>query len=283
MSDTADVPPPEKPPVEKPERNWRGFLKEFGTIVLGVSVALAAQQAAEWWNWRGQVAETRTMIASELAVSLRAGIFRLRAGKCIERRLDELGAILDTASRTGQLPPLGDIGTPPRGVWLSGAWEGAQASQVAVHFPRQELAAVTRVYKFIQKADEFSTAEITQWNELYAMVGPGRRLDAASEARLRSAMSQARVLGRTMTAVGQNIIVNVKALNPSFSDRDLAVIAQGEREPGPTSRNDYNVLGTVCLPIEKAPATYGQGGFRYIPTHNDENLKKLPKFGEAKR
>ena len=61
-------PAPEESPMEfhkpKPIRNWREFLKEFGTIVLGVSVALAAEQAVEWWHWRGQVAETRTMIAS---------------------------------------------------------------------------------------------------------------------------------------------------------------------------------------------------------------------------
>ena len=42
--------------IHKPKsiRNWREFLTEIGTIVLGVSIALAAEQAVEWWHWRGQ-------------------------------------------------------------------------------------------------------------------------------------------------------------------------------------------------------------------------------------
>ena len=53
MSDPAEPAlPSQEPPVEihKPPRNWRGFLKEYAVIVIGVLTALAAQQAAEWWR-----------------------------------------------------------------------------------------------------------------------------------------------------------------------------------------------------------------------------------------
>jgi hypothetical protein len=57
VSDDADPPPPPKEPdVEihkpKPIHNWREFLKEVGTIVLGVCVALGAEQTVEWVHWR---------------------------------------------------------------------------------------------------------------------------------------------------------------------------------------------------------------------------------------
>ena len=267
--------------MEKPKPNWRGWLKEYAVIVIGVLTALAAQQAADWWRWRSEVAEARILITSELAGNVRQAIWRLRTEKCGERRLDELGAILDNASRTGALPPVGDIGTPPPGLWISGAWESAESSQAAVHFPRQEMAALTTIYKFIQRANELNSQESIQWNELYAIVGPGRRMDAASEARLRSALSQARALNRAMTVVGDNIVQKVKALALPFSSQDLDSIARGKREPLVKSRNEFSFTGYVCAPIEQVPAVYGQAGYKFVPYRNDEQVKKIPEFGEG--
>src|SRR3954464_2108182 len=52
---------PEEPSVEfhkpKPVHNWREFLAEIGVVVIGVCIALAAEQTVEWLHWRTQVAE----------------------------------------------------------------------------------------------------------------------------------------------------------------------------------------------------------------------------------
>jgi hypothetical protein len=271
--------------IHKPKsvRNWREFLKEYAIIVIGVATALAAEQAVEWWHWRNQVTEARALIATELANQVRQSIYRLRVEKCGEARVDELAAILDGASKTGALPPLGDIGTPPRNVWTSGAWESAQSSQAAVHFPREQLAALDTIYKFVRTADETSGMEHAQWTELYAMVGPGRRLDAVSEARLRSALGQARALNRLMTAAAINIIQRTHDLNLSFSPADLKSIADGRTEPLAKSRDVFNRLGTQCLPIEPPPAIYGQAGLRYLSSFSEKSLQALPKFGGGAR
>ena len=62
----------------RPVRNWRGFLKEVGIIVLGVSIALAAEQAVEWFHWHNRVAEARKAIATETATNISYGIRRMR-------------------------------------------------------------------------------------------------------------------------------------------------------------------------------------------------------------
>jgi hypothetical protein len=267
----------------KPIHNWREFLKEYAIIVIGVLTALAAEQAVEWWHWKSQVAEARGLISSELARNVRQSIIRLRIEKCGERRLDELGAILDSASKSGALPPVGDIGAPPRSAWYSGAWESAVASEIAVHFPRQELAALNTIYKFIQNAGEYSIGEKTQWNALYALVGPGRRLDPASEAMLREAMSQARASNRDMALIGANIIRDVKRLNLPLSSSDLNDIARGDREPLVKSRNEFSFTGYVCAPIEEAPAVYGQAPGTFVAYQADERVRTLSKFGEGAR
>ena len=35
----------------KPIHSWRDFLKEVGTIVLGVVIALSAGELVDSWNW----------------------------------------------------------------------------------------------------------------------------------------------------------------------------------------------------------------------------------------
>jgi hypothetical protein len=45
--------------LPKPLRGWREFGGEVGVIVLGVLIALAAQQAVEWVHERQDVAQLR--------------------------------------------------------------------------------------------------------------------------------------------------------------------------------------------------------------------------------
>jgi hypothetical protein len=165
-SDPAQAPAPkvdavkEEAPMEihkpKPIHNWREFLTEIGVVVLGVCIALAAEQAVEAIHWHNKVVEARDVIATELSYSVANAIERMAMERCGERRLDALGQILDTASRTGRLPPVGDIGMMPLRQWTSGGWDGVMASQTVTHFPRQQLAGLAIIYGFVRKADAFA-------------------------------------------------------------------------------------------------------------------------------
>jgi hypothetical protein len=259
----------------KPIRNWREFLTEVGTIVLGVCIALTAEQAVEWWHWRGQVRDAREVIATELASNLAVAVTRLRTGTCTERRLDELALILDTASKTGSLPPLGDIRRPPRGTWPNGAWESVVASQTATHFRRQQLADIAAAYKFTQRIEGFSLREIEDWNTLYTIVGPGRRLDPASESELRKALSDARTNNRTIPTLGLQMANLVKGLDLPFSRQDLERIAMARRPPASADPND------TCLPIGPTPSSYGQGPRVSLTVNRDDAVNQFPQF-EAK-
>jgi hypothetical protein len=45
--------------------------------VLGVSVALAAEQGVEWWHWRSRVAEARQVIANEMSNNIVGAMQRM--------------------------------------------------------------------------------------------------------------------------------------------------------------------------------------------------------------
>src|SRR3569833_2526081 len=167
MSDAAHIPTPEEPKMEthKPKSwpAWRVVLTDFVIVALGVGVALAAQQAADWWRWKNDVAQAREVIASETALNLGNTILRIRSAPCIERRLDQVTDILDAAARTGSLPPVGNIGQAPALAWPRGAWDNVISSQTASHFPRQLLVDFACLYMAVERAESFNVMEREAW------------------------------------------------------------------------------------------------------------------------
>ncbi len=275
---------PDEPPVEKPTRNWRDFLKEYAVIVVGVLTALAAQQAVEWWQWRSQVAQAKEVIATELASSVAGAISRVRVAPCVESRLDAVTDILDAAAKTGSLPPVGIIGQAPALLWSSGAWESVVASQTASHFPREQLANIARLYKYVERAESFNVMERHAWSSLYSMVGPGRRLDPPSEAELRHALGQARLSNRMLLTSVVSLMLAAKSENLPFSHSDLDRIAAAKRAPltGGTSLIGRG-MALICGPIGPVPTRYGQSQNTYYQTRYGEFLRGVPDFGDGAR
>ncbi|MBA2466285.1 MAG: hypothetical protein H0V46_01600 [Sphingomonas sp.] len=74
----------------KPLHGWRTFWGEVGIIVLGVCIALIAQQVVEAINWKREVAGLRTAVRAEMSENLATYIYRAEQKNCIDSRLDEL-------------------------------------------------------------------------------------------------------------------------------------------------------------------------------------------------
>ncbi|HET7085436.1 MAG TPA: hypothetical protein VFI23_11745 [Rhizomicrobium sp.] len=260
---------------------WRVILTDFVIVVLGVGVALAAQQGEEWWRWRDQVAQARGAIATEMAQNVAGAIIRLRTQGCIERRLDELIDIVDTASRSGQLPPVGVIGQPPLRTWRSGAWDSVVAAETAAHFPRQHLANLGSLYQLVVRMESTSLLNLQAWSELYPMVGPGRRLDPASEADLRKALSLARAVNRSYASQSLTLIERTYVLKLPFSSSDLNQIADAKSVSlmKPAVGVNPDQTSAICSPIGAVPPRYGQAQFAPTPAVSEQALKNLPDFG----
>src|SRR6266702_3295649 len=87
----------------KPWHNWREFMKELGTIALGVCVALAAEQAVETLHDRAKAAEARASIREEIEGNISMISLRDATEACIGKRLDEVNGLI-AASSGGKLP-----------------------------------------------------------------------------------------------------------------------------------------------------------------------------------
>ena len=132
--------------MPKPLHGWRGFLGEVGIIVIGVLIALGAEQLVENAHAERRTQQSLRAIRAELAHS--AGVFdeRVAIQPCLDKRIDELGAVIAAARRTHQIPELGEIGRPPTRPIQSTAWSMAAAEGVITNFPDTQRDLLSIAY-----------------------------------------------------------------------------------------------------------------------------------------
>ena len=78
--------------IPRPRDGWRIFAGEVGVIVLGVLIALLAQQVAEEWQWRQTVARTKADLDGQLSWSIVQVAERKAVDRCLTQRLTDLAA-----------------------------------------------------------------------------------------------------------------------------------------------------------------------------------------------
>ena len=259
----------------KPIHSWREFLKEVGTIVLGVCIALAAEQGVEWWHWHNQVAAARQALARELVLNIGNGATRVIAAPCLEERFDKMADVLDAASHSGMLPPLSEALIPtPLYDWPLSTWASITSSDVASHFSRNEMNALGLVYGQLQLMSRLNEQEVAVWADLSTMIGPGRRLDPAMDASLHLALSRARLLNRLISVTGGQEVQRALALDLPYAEEDRREIARriaDRRARGCAPRNVSTAI----------PPRYGQAAASGILDTLRE-MQKHPPYTTAK-
>lgn len=127
--------------IHKPKaaHSWREFLVEIGTIICGILIALALEQAVEAGRIRREVSEAREALHAEMSRNLTVANNWLKAQPCWLRAAEAAGAWADG---TGPRPRF------PSGI-MSGyqttVWEMTRAGPVT-HMPLKERLALASFY-----------------------------------------------------------------------------------------------------------------------------------------
>jgi hypothetical protein len=195
----------------KPIRNWREFLKEVGIIVLGVSIALSAEQAVEWWHWQHELHETRQTLRSELPGMIGSFQYNLMIQDCSERRLKDLAQWLDRSKPGDRPPKMQPVGQPPWYVYLSGSWEVAKSGQAAVRMPLAERLHYSRLYGLLSQNLERIGENNRIWEQLTQFTG-AEPLDHADRVRLHGLIANGHNAARIIRAYSRPAMIEAKTL-----------------------------------------------------------------------
>ena len=183
--------------LPKPLHGWREFIGEVGIIVIGVLIALAAEQLVDDLHWRNEVSDFRTAVRAEISGDLATYTFRTDENRCIVARLDELQRWLDSWRAGRPLSLTGPIGIPNSLVIRSNVWDSRDASTVAHMTLREKLD-----YGYLYT--EFANNEVHRLDERAAWIAladydRATELDHQDMMRLQGLITRARLRLRRMT------------------------------------------------------------------------------------
>jgi hypothetical protein len=175
----------------KPFHGWREFLKEVGIIVLGVLIALSAEQIVETLHWQHKMHDLRAAMTNELTGDdAPEAYFRLATHDCLERYLDNLQTVAEAggertklAALAGAYPGYG----PALLTWDMEGWRSFLAADGAAHMPPDELTRWSLPYIAVPELQHYAQDEreaIGQLQSIRPAPGPmsPQELDALAHA-----------------------------------------------------------------------------------------------------
>lgn len=187
----------------RPENGWRAFSTELIVVVLGVLIALGAEQVAKQISTNKEVAEARAALREEIGSATADIRARLALSACVTRWVDELDFRLQQYRKGKSFLPIAVIGRPMSTPPIGQAWETLKASPAAMELPTKERLAYGSLYESFATIREVQSAERESWLQLQDFEDASD-LDPTSTMRLRGLIARAKITNDAMDRIGRS-------------------------------------------------------------------------------
>jgi hypothetical protein len=158
--------------LPKPLHGWREFLGEVGIIVVGVLIALGAEQIVESIHWDHEVAAERASLLQEAKDSLDGVAVRRKQQPCVDRRLAEIKMALERHKRGEAVGVSGRIGYPLVQWATRGSWQIALSGQALSHMKHDDKIAFSDLFGAFDFWDRLREQERQTWYRLSMLNTP---------------------------------------------------------------------------------------------------------------
>jgi hypothetical protein len=224
--------------IHKPKaaHSWREFLIEIGTIVCGILIALALEEGLRVLHDRETAKAATEAVREELRQNLGYMSGRLATLPCVEKRLDEIGDLLQ-ASGEGPLAHNPQwVGQPPIWFLVDQRWQAATASGRASLLTAEQQGDIAGLYVYMNRFNGGELSEQAAWAQLRGLESWKGPLGPVGRVHFLEALQQARYeIWQTRITIG-SARMKAKAL--------------GIEGDTPKSMGQYAIPHAVCLPID---------------------------------
>ena len=141
-----------------PSMGWRAFWSEIIIVVLGVVIALAANEAVQEWSWRNKVREAETRLQGDITWGFLWSAERYATFPCVDAQLAALSEKIiqgpDTTKPVSTVAynTVNDIVRIPNRPYRFPVWDTLVAEGTAMHFTRQQQALFGRISEGMAQA-----------------------------------------------------------------------------------------------------------------------------------
>ena len=237
----------------KPLHGWREFGGEVGVIVLGVLIALGAQQLMSDWQWRNDVREADQRMRAEVSFDLAVAYERYAIDPCLRPRLAELrdelmgNDLIWPGSRARFANDYYKSGFPsvyrtPNRPWLQATWLTALDGGVIGHFTPDRVDELSGLFDNVARLGQIQAEEADAAETLgdLAFAGPITPAERRANLKLVAKLDalDARMLAVSKTLINEFCAAGIEPNRPalkSYIDQQRAYRGTCVRNPGKIS------------------------------------------------
>lgn len=155
--------------LPKPLHGWRALVGEVGIIVLGVLIALGAEQLVQAVHQRSEAHAAEREIRGELELNMAKLRDRSLEKACVERRIGELQALLDTAEGGGAIATPNWVGRPQFWTMQLSRWDAVSQAGKAALIREDDLALYGAMYAYMANVNREMVDEQLDWARLRSL------------------------------------------------------------------------------------------------------------------
>ena len=216
--------------LPKPLHGWRQFTGEVGIIVLGVLIALGAEQIVQAVHQRGDARDAESEIRGELSNNIAMLRSRWNVRGCVESRVNELQTLIGSAGKDGTITTPNWVGRPQFWTMQMARWQTTSQAGRAALLPPDELALYGSLYSFMDNVNALTADEQMDW------------------ARLR-ALEHLQRLTPEMTVQLTNTLQEARYINWRMGIWTTQIERLSNRLHLPAGRNDIPASRSACVPM----------------------------------
>jgi hypothetical protein len=193
--------------LPKPLHGWRALFGEVGIIVLGVLIALGAEQIVVYLHDQHVAGQAEADIRADFAHDAALAVERIATGDCLRASLGDLQhrltasgnswpglqnmAITGNARKSivGTLYAFPRVFGPPRRLWRDSAWTTAMSTGALNPISRSNFARLAELHVMLGWFDRFNQRELEDYAGMMPLTIP-LTLDSGTRLQLLTALSQ---------------------------------------------------------------------------------------------
>ena len=177
--------------LPKPLHGWREFAGEVGIIVVGVLIALGAEQGVQTYHWGNQVDDFQKAVTVEIGLNLGSYQYRIKQNSCTDRRIADLETWWRSWNDGRPLQLTEPVGLPTSLALRTSVWT-SRTPDLSGHLPPAVRLNYAQLYDALQNNEIHRLAEREAWIALGAYDG-ARTLDHQDLIRIRGLINQVKL------------------------------------------------------------------------------------------
>ena len=203
--------------LPKPLHGWRAFAGEVGVIVLGVLIALCAQQLAENLAWRQKVDAAVADMNNELGSGDGPQAYeRLVLHDCVDAHLNSARAAVEDGDRKASRKLIDQVWLPNR-TWDSLARDAANSADVAAHMPHERMLQYRIAYEMVPATQRLAEKELVDLGRFRGLPSSGGPLTGEEKFSEIAAIEALRLDNDTFARESRFLLLRMKMMNLRLS------------------------------------------------------------------